>query len=210
MLFQPSTLPFWHPTSQFTLITTLPKLEEMHNAQIKHSYHSGYKKVPLFWGCPAKTWKRNTRHIYKFPPPQRITHNFCRRCISPASLLLTAQAVLISFPPRAGVGASDPLDTAAGFLSAFIVASNEVSASSGNGARRLDERPCLRVWVSLSRRKRFDIRLHQDWKESNMLALWGTEIEIADLFPFKLLILSLLFLFTPTAWNNTLFDRILM
>lgn len=66
-------------------------------------------------------------------------------CGSPLSLLFTAQAVLRSFPPRAGDGARVPLETAAGFLLAFMVASSEVSASSGNGARRLDERPCLRV-----------------------------------------------------------------
>lgn len=63
----------------------------------------------------------------------------------PESLLLTAQAVLTSVPPSDGLGASAPLDTAGDFLFAFIVASSEVSASSGNGTRRLDDRPCLSV-----------------------------------------------------------------
>lgn len=92
-----------------------------------------------------------------------VIHGFKEKD-SPPSLVFTAQAVLMSFPATAGVGATAPLETAAGFLFAFIVASSELSASSGNGARRLAERPCLRVWVNLSRRKRFDILLHQDWK----------------------------------------------
>lgn len=83
---------------------------------------------------------------------------------SPASLLLTAHAALRSLPPRVALGTGAPLDAAGGFPLAFMVASSGVSPSSGNGARRLYERPCLRVWVSLSRRNRFDMRFHQDWR----------------------------------------------
>lgn len=109
-----------------------------------------------------KIWRHVLRTAVIYAP-NMVTDEFCH-CGSPVSLLLTAQAVLTSLPPRAGVGASAPLDTAPGFLFAFIVASSEVSASSGNGARRLDERPCRRVWVNLRRRNRFDILLHQDWR----------------------------------------------
>ncbi|TNN43988.1 hypothetical protein EYF80_045816 [Liparis tanakae] len=60
--------------------------------------------------------------------------------ITAFSLSLGSRAVLMS----SGVCAGAPLDAASGFRFARIVASNEGSASSGNGARRLDERPCLR------------------------------------------------------------------
>lgn len=108
-------------------------------------------------------------HLLSYIYPKHLMDMWCHswflgNCDSPPSLVFTAQAVLMSFPATAGVGATAPLETAVGFLFAFIVASSELSASSGNGARRLAERPCLRVWVSLSRRKRFDILLHQDWK----------------------------------------------
>lgn len=89
---------------------------------------------------------------------------------SPASLLLTVHAVLASLPPRVGLGAGAPFDAVGDFLSAFMVASSGVSPSSENGARRLYERPCRSVWVSLSRRNRLDIRFHQDWR--------GAEAEI--------------------------------
>lgn len=79
-------------------------------------------------------------------------------------MLLTAHAVLASLPPRVELGAAVPFDAVGVFLSAFMVASSGVSPSSGNGARRLYERPWRRVWVSLSRRNRFDIRFHQDWR----------------------------------------------
>lgn len=95
---------------------------------------------------------------------------------SPGSLLLTAQAVLASLPPRAGLGAATPLDAVGDFLSAFMVASSG-SPSSGKGARRLYERPCRRVWVSLSRRNRFDIRFHHDCR--------GAEVKVDGMISFS-------------------------
>ena len=80
-------------------------------------------------------------------------------------MVLTAHMVLMSLMATVEEGeASAPFAPTAGFLSTLRVASNEASASSGNGARRLEERPCLRVWVSLSRRNRLDILFHHDWK----------------------------------------------
>lgn len=83
--------------------------------------------------------------------------------VSPETLVWTPHALSASRPPRAGLGGSAPLDAAAaGSLRAFMVASSEDWASSGKGARRLAERPCLRVWVSFRRLNWLDMRLHQD------------------------------------------------
>ena len=78
-------------------------------------------------------------------------------------MVLTAHMVLMSLMATVEeVDASAPFAPPTGFLSTLRVASNEASASSGNGARRLEESPCLRVWVSLSRRNRLDILFHHD------------------------------------------------
>lgn len=73
----------------------------------------------------------------------------------PQSLLLLLHAVQTSVFGTPAGGAAAALDS-----SAFMVASR--GTSSGNGASRLVESPCLSVCVSLSLRKRLDMRFHQD------------------------------------------------
>lgn len=82
--------------------------------------------------------------------------------VSPLSLLLAVQAVLMSVLPMAAEGDTAPHGVAL-FLSAFMVASRGASGSSGKGARRLEDSPCLRVWVSFSLRNLLDILFHHDW-----------------------------------------------
>lgn len=99
---------------------------------------------------------------------------------SPLSLVLTAQTPLVSFTPGAEVCSAAAFAIAVVLESALIVASRGASASLGNGASRLVERPCRKVWVSFSCRKRFDILLHQDCtvQHQKVAKIWAVRLKL--------------------------------